>query len=531
MLVGRLARSSLAAFSIHVAGAGMTYLSQLVVARLIGPGSYGIYAYVLAWVTVLSYGSALGFDISLLRFVSAYRAEQAWPLLRGAIQYAERRVILAGLGIVLVGSAVVTMWPQHMSRELMNTFLAGFLVVPILALLWIRGSVVRALGGVVSALAPDRFARDGILLCLIALAGWIGWWNIHAPFVMVTTLASSVAGLGLVSLAAHARRPAEVINVAPAYAATLWRRTALPLVIIAVSEVIMNRTGVMLLGSAGHITDAGIYALAFNLTFIVTLPRSAINALFAPMIADLFVRNDRTALQLLITKAAFGMLLASLCIALPLGLLAEPLLTWFGRDFGGGLTTLRILLIGQVIMAGAGSQLFVMTMTGHERGAAMLLVLGVIGNAVLGAILIRSFGMVGAAIANTVMLIVWNAAMAIYIWRKLQLAPGLLMLVRHGHRLRKKVVGNSDVARRFGQRLKGMPRRARWLGCAALLLASSVNARFAYSHVRGPTVITATGGFCRQALEPWVVGSKADRLDQPTGPTDRLPAFRTGTCQ
>ena len=252
------------------------------------------------------------------------------------IQYAESRAIGAGLCIVLIGSAVVTMPASGMAPELANSFLAGFLVVPVVALLWIRASVVRSFGGVISALVPDRVVRDGLLLCLIAFAGWSGWWNIRAPFVMLATLASAAAGLALVSLAARARRPDEANNVVPAYAAAAWRRTAFPLVVITVSEVLMNRTGVMLLGSAGRITDAGIYALAFNLSLVVTLPRSALNALFAPMIADLFARNERVALQALISKAALGMLLTAICIAIPLALLAEPLLTWFGRDFGGG---------------------------------------------------------------------------------------------------------------------------------------------------------------------------------------------------
>ena len=49
--VGRLARGSVSALSIHLAGAGATFLAQLVVARTVGTGSYGIYAYVFAWVS------------------------------------------------------------------------------------------------------------------------------------------------------------------------------------------------------------------------------------------------------------------------------------------------------------------------------------------------------------------------------------------------------------------------------------------------------------------------------------------------
>ena len=79
----RLARGSIVAFGIHVGGAGLTYCSQLLIARSIGAEGFGIYAYVFAWVTMLAYLAVLGFDVSLLRFIPAYRAQGEWPLLRG----------------------------------------------------------------------------------------------------------------------------------------------------------------------------------------------------------------------------------------------------------------------------------------------------------------------------------------------------------------------------------------------------------------------------------------------------------------
>ena len=496
-LEGRLGRSSVAAFAIHLAGAGVTYLAQLVIARTVGAGSYGIYAYVFAWVTVLSYCCALGFDISLLRFLPLYRSQQSWGLLRGAIRYAERSAVAAGLCIVLIGSAIVTARGSAMSPELANTFLAGLLVVPVTALLWIRGSIVRTFGGVVSALAPDRMVRDGMLLCVIGLAGWGGWWRLHAPFVMAATLAGSVVGLTLVSVAAYQRRREVVRDVRPEYAGPIWRRTALPLVLITVGEVVLNRTGVMLLGASGHTTDAGIYSLAFAITFIVMLPRTAANALFAPMIADRHARHDREGLQALVTKAAAGTCLASICIALPLALMAGPLLGWFGRDFGDGLGAVRVLILGQVIIGFAGSQLYVMTMTGHERDAAVLLVCSVIGNAILAGLLISRFGLIGAAIATTTTFVLWNVAMGVYLWRKLHLLPGLLGLCSH-------TPGTGWAMR--PESFAGMRRVARWLGGAAVVLALSapaVSRADDLSHAKVvATPAMAEPGYLKRAIDP-----------------------------
>jgi len=59
-----------------------------------------------------------------------------------------------------------------------------------------------------------------------------------------------------------------------------------------------------------------------------------------------------------------------------------------------------------------------------------LLIAGVLGNIITGVALIYLFGLVGAAIASTMTLIVWNVAMALFIWRRLNLLSGVLALFR-----------------------------------------------------------------------------------------------------
>ncbi len=324
------------------------------------------------------------------------------------------------------GASVIMIWSREFSPELRNTFLVGFILAPVWALLWIRCAIVRAFGGVVLALVPDRVARDGLLLVLVVLASLALRRHTDGPLVMMATLVGSIVALGLASLAMRRLRPDMLTAVLPEYAAATWRHTAVPLVIIAAAEALLDRTGVVLLGWFGETRDAGIYNLAFNIAFLVVLPRTAINTLFAPTISSLFTRKDQVTLQALVTKAASWTLSAALCIALVLAILAEPILTWFGKDFAAGAPALRILLVGQVIAASYGSQLSVLTMTEHERGAAALLILSAAVNVVASIVFISMLGLTGAAIATTIALIVWNVAMAFFISRHLRLLPGVL---------------------------------------------------------------------------------------------------------
>lgn len=435
--IKRVAHGGATALAIFIVSAGVTACSQLLIARLIGAETYGVYAYVIAWMTILAYFSAIGFDIALLRFVSAYQTTEAWGLARGVIQYAERRALAVSIVVTLAGASVIVIWSRRFSPELRNTFLVGFALVPVWALLWIRCSIVRAFGGVVLALAPDKMVRDGLLLVLVVLASLGLGWHTDAPMVMIATLVGSIAALGLASVAMSRLRPGVLANALPEYAAATWRHTAIPLMIISAAEALLNRTGVVLLGWFGETREAGIYSLAFNISFLVMLPRTAINTLFAPTISSLFARKDQVTLQALVTKAASWTLCAAGCIALVLAVLAGPILTWFGNGFADGVPALRILLVGQVIVASYGSQLSVMTMTEHEYGAAALLILSAAGNVVASIVFISIFGLTGAAIATVIALIFWNVAMAFFISRHLRLLPGVLGML--GSALRRSL--------------------------------------------------------------------------------------------
>src|SRR5215468_7878244 len=395
--ISRVVRGSFAAFVIYGAGIGLTYCSQLLIARFVGVAAYGVYAYVFAWMTVLAYLSAIGFDVALLRFLPAYEAEHKWPLFRGVIQYAERRAAIAGVSCILVGVCVVTY--EGLSPQLRNTFLIGLMLVPVWALLWIRCSILRAFGGVVLAIAPDRVVRDGLLVGLLAFACLGLGWSLDATMAITATVVSSTIALCVASFAVRRLHPGAIDNILPAYDAPAWRRAAIPLVIIGATEALMNRTGVIMLGWIGDTKAAGIYSLTFNIAFVVALPRIAINTLFAPTVSSLFSRKDQLLLRALVTSAASWTLAGSACITLTLFVLAEPFLAWFGPGYEAGVPALRILLVGQVIVAGTGSQLYLMTMTGCEPGAA---------------------------VASAATLIIWNLAMALFLWRHLSLLPGVL---------------------------------------------------------------------------------------------------------
>lgn len=430
-LAGRLAGGSVAALAIYGVGAGLAYLAQLAIARLIGAEEYGRYAYVFAWMTVAAYAAALGFDVSLLRFVPAYRAQGRHALALGVVRFAEQLVLSVGTAAALTTGAAVLLWPAAFPRPLAATFLAGAALVPVWALLWLRCARVRASGGVVTALAPERIGRDGLLLTALLVAGPLLHLPLSAAAVMAVTLAASLVALVLVSAAVRRGLQAPA-GTHPEYAPRIWLGAAWPLVLIGTMEPLLNRSGVMLLGWLGPVRAAGVFAVAFNIAFLAVLPRAAVNVLFAPAAAHLFARGDREALQALMARTTGWTLLGAVAAALPLWLLAVPLLGWFGPGFTAGTTALRLLLAAQVFAAATGSQLSLLAMTGQERAAAATLAASALGGALLGALLIAPLGLTGAALGTAAALVLWNAGMAVAVQRRLHLRPAPALALRVG---------------------------------------------------------------------------------------------------
>jgi O-antigen/teichoic acid export membrane protein len=421
-----LERASIAAFAVLVFGAGLSYLAQLVTARVIGLDSYGVYAYVLAWVTLLGYSSTLGFHVSLLRFVPAYQARQEWGLVRGVIQYSERGAAGAAAGIVLISVCGIAALHGSMQPELAYTFLLGIAAVPLITLHLIGASVVRAFGGVVAALAPERVVRDSLLLAIIAIAFWCNLHRLDATLAMGATLVSSLVVLGLVRIFLRRMRPPSLDQAKPAYAAGDWWQPTLPLTVIMAADNLMSRSGVIALGLAGNTRDAGIFAIALSMAMLTALPRMALAAAFAPTVSTLFARGDQAGLQSLSAKAACLSLLGTTCTAIPLVLLAQPFLSWFGRDFAAGAPLVTILVLGHVFASACGPQQHLITMTGHERIGAALLAMCAGSSFIACMLIIGLLGMTGVALAMTAALIVWNVAMGVFIHKRLHLMPGLL---------------------------------------------------------------------------------------------------------
>jgi O-antigen/teichoic acid export membrane protein len=316
-------------------------------------------------------------------------------------------------------------WLYQDDPELATTFLIGIVAAPFIALRLVGAAAVRAFGGIITSMVPERIVRDSIALAFLGAAVLGGLIAPDAATAMWAMLASAIVTLGLVRYFLRRARPAEVGIGLRVYAARDWIRPTLPLTVIMAADIVMSRSGVLVLGLQGDTLGAGIFFVAFSVAQITALPRMAVASVFAPMVSDRYSRGDATGLQALSAKAACVSLLGTAVVALPFLLYPAALLSWFGPEFVAGAPVVVILLVGQLLAAAAGPQQHLLTMTGHERAGATFMASSAVANFLGALLLVGPFGMTGAAVAVSGSVVVWNVAMALFLRRRLGLRPGL----------------------------------------------------------------------------------------------------------
>lgn len=415
-----LARGGVSAFVVKVAGAGVVFGTQVLLARLLGVADYGTYTYALAWVYLALLPAKLGQDTAILRFFAELAAEQQWSLLRGYMRWSSW-LVLIGSAVVVAGFAVWVAWFRGENEPgLRDVLLWAALLIPVTGLMQLRSAGLRALGRVTAALIPLEILRPlGILIFVGGVA-----WGLHlaqasAALAMAANLAVTLAILLWQDRALRTRLPDTVVVAGTPAQRREWLVVGLPLMMMSGLHTVLTQTDMLMIGYRLGPEQAGVYAAASRTSLLVVFGVTAVSAIAAPLIARLY-REGRTAeLKMMTTWALRGILAVALPVSLVLALAGRTVLGLFGAEFVAGYPALLVLIVGRLASAAMGLAGFMMTMTGNERRAAALLAVAVIVNIVLNFVLISWLGIIGAALATALVKLGWNMALTRSIDRRL----------------------------------------------------------------------------------------------------------------
>lgn len=418
-----LIKGSVGTFALKVISTGLAFIISLLLARLLGAKGYGIYAYAMAWASLLAVPSALGLDRLLVREVAVYQTQAAWGLMRGLLSRANQTVLVVSLGLALVAALIVWNLVGSSNSQMLFSFWIALIILPLVTLNSIRQATLRGLNRVIIGQLPEMFIQPMIFVSLIIASYFVfekfTEKSLTAPWAVGMNVMATGVALIIGTILLHRNLPQTVKEASPAYKSSIWTRSALHMMIITCLQVINMRADIVMLGAMKKAEAVGTYAVAAKGAELITFILFAVNIVLAPTIASLYATGDIKRLQRVITHSARIILLFSLPIGIALIIFGHWFLLLFGREFTQGETALIILSIAQLFSASMGSVGLPLVMTGYEHITAMIAGSGAMLNIFLNIILIPQWGAEGAAIATSSSIIIRNILSAIWVYKRL----------------------------------------------------------------------------------------------------------------
>lgn len=416
-----LVRGGVSGVAVRIMAVLAAFLSSVLLVRLMGAADFGAYAFILSLGTLLALPVQAGLPTLILRETARAETKQDWPAMRGIWRWA---IAIIGLmsAVAVAGGLLTFVFAGAFFAEDMrwSILLATLLVLP-LALNGFGASALRGLRRIFTAQFPSEVLRPLLLMGFAATVALTSVLPLNSRVAFLCYLAASVLAFVVAAFLLWKAIPDEYFKERTTrFEHRPWLRSLFPLSIMSGLLVINQNTDIMILGMFRPNEDVGLYKVAVSAAALLIFGLSAVQMICMPYVVRFHAQKDKRRLQFLSLVAS----LASLGLTLPLFVAfffwGEDILgVVYGDEFRAAATALTILCFAQVMNSFFGIVWPLLVMTGYERCGMWGLFAASLVNVGLNIVLIRPYGIEGAAVATGASIIVWNVLFWILALRRL----------------------------------------------------------------------------------------------------------------
>ncbi len=275
---------------------GGQFLLNIFLAAQLGPSSFGIFAFVLAWGILIAGFLRQGATIFVVREIAHYLELGETYLAKYLDRWMTIFIGLMSL-IAMALLALANAFVNDPGSVEYNTFLAMLPMVFFMPLMSVGEAVTRGTGRVVRGQLAEFFARPLLGLAIsIALVFSFGL-TLTAPLA-IAALTGATAIAFVIAYAIKPRIGLAAADDRPKAPAGHWLRSLLSLSLVGWISVISVQLPLILLGWLTDPAEVGYYQLAAQISFGVSLMLVIVNSIQAPTFSRLVARADTAGLAI-----------------------------------------------------------------------------------------------------------------------------------------------------------------------------------------------------------------------------------------
>jgi len=393
----------------------------LLLSRVLSVSDLGLYTMGVTISSIAVIVCILGLDVGLWRYVSRYNAKRDQARLRGAFVGS----LIVAVPISLCVSVAMAIFAVQISNaffesnEFVTPLRAFAVTVPLLVVA--RLFIASTQGLQVMRYAAIRDIVEQVLRFLFTVALFVlgfrmgGALVANIAAVLVITIMSFYFLEKLYPMFSGKQNTIRQIRKLVKFSTPMGASQVLTYLIIWIDTIF--------LGIFYTSNEVGLYSVAMRVIVLASIVQTSFSTMFAPVISDLYVRDQHFQLQQLFKKVTRWTVLLSLPFLMPIIIFSSSVLKVFGDQFTVAATSLAILSLGQFANNLTGPVSVMIAMTGRSKlEFANSLAIALI-SLVLCLIFIPRWGMAGAALVNATAVTSGNIIRTIEVYILIHVQP------------------------------------------------------------------------------------------------------------
>lgn len=400
------------------------YIYRAILTRMLEPAGYGLLGLTLPLQGIFQSLSAIGFQPAIAKFVSQHNAVDEKDISRQIIITSLKFMMISGtlLGLFIFFSAPWIANNYFHKPAIVYPLQAVALITPFSVIVSIfRGSFQGffKMEFIVASRAVEQVVMIGMAVVLVSIGFYAAGAVLGTGFGF---MASSIVSLILFKkyIWVHFPQPSTKIS--------FWDEMSLlktilvfsiPIAITGLSEMFIYDVGPLVIGRYLSAEDAAYYTTADPIARLPLIISLSVAAVILPAASEAASMKDKTLLTVYITQSYRYVVLFVLPLCIAIAIFAKPSLSLlFGSKYIYGAEALSILVFGMTFYTLFMVSSSIVQGIGYPRLPMYIMIIGTVINVALNFIMVPIYGIIGAAIATTIVTFIIMVAI---LWKTIHL--------------------------------------------------------------------------------------------------------------
>ncbi len=400
------------------------YVYRVILTRMLEPAGYGLLGLTLPLQGIFQVLSAGGFQPAIAKFVAQHNALSEEDISRQVVITSLKFMMTSGtlFGLLIFFSAEWIANFYFQKPAMVYPLQAVALITPFSVIVSVfRGSFQGffKMEYIVASRAAEQIVMISMAVILVSIGFYAAGAVLGTGFGFI---ASAIVSFTLFKKYIWIHFPQPENRISFMEEMKLLKTIlafSIPIALTALSEMAIYDVGPLVIGRYLTTEDAAYYTTADPIARLPLIISLSVAAVILPAASEAASLKDERILGTYITQSYRYVVLLVLPLCVGIALFAQPLLSLlFGSDYIFGAEALSILVIGMTFYTLFMVSSSIVQGIGYPRVPMYIMILGTLLNIILNFIMVPLYGIVGAAIATT---IVAFLIMMSIMWKTFQL--------------------------------------------------------------------------------------------------------------